>query len=347
MPRALKYDLRELAQLAGAPGSGAPGHDRRTLVSVVVPTRHRPDSLRRAVGSVLAQELPTGVELEVVVGLSDPASAPDVAAAEALAGDRRVRLAAASRPGPAAARNAALRIAGGTVLAFIDDDVVVQPGWLAAGLSALRDGDLVQGRTVPAEKRSRYDHSVQVDPPSWRWETCNLFASREVVERTGDFDEDWNPTGRVGGHWGEDTVWGWRAVRVGARPAFTRDAVVVHEAQARSLSGWLEYLAGVRHLPLLVREAPEARRHLYARYFVNRRHLTVTATTALLGGAAAGAATGNRRLARGALAAAGATYLAGYAVAAADDLIRHRLPRDVVEMGASLYGSIRHRRVVL
>jgi len=96
-------------------------------VSVVIPTRRRPDLVRRAMMSALMQE---GVELEVVVVLDgeDDATKASVAAI----GDRRVRLVVlASSVGGSEARNIGARAATGRYIALLDDDDEWLPGKLA------------------------------------------------------------------------------------------------------------------------------------------------------------------------------------------------------------------------
>jgi len=98
-------------------------------ISVVLPTRDRPQFLVEAVGSVAAQAL-LPAELVVV----DDGSAADAGAAL-----RRVRwpksatirVLPGSRSGPAAARNLGVRSASGNLIAFLDDDDVWHPEKLA------------------------------------------------------------------------------------------------------------------------------------------------------------------------------------------------------------------------
>ena len=97
-------------------------------VTVAVPTARRPDSLRR-----LLAALPAAVAgappVEVLVVDNDPAgSARPVVAASPLP----VRYVLEPEPGSAHARNRALAETATPVLAFLDDDVVPCPGWLAA-----------------------------------------------------------------------------------------------------------------------------------------------------------------------------------------------------------------------
>src|SRR5205807_127501 len=181
----------------------------------------------------------------ILVCLSDPLHQADRRAAARLAeADQRIRIVEAQAPGPAAARNAGIRIARGDRLAFIDDDCVPQPGWLAAGVTALENVDLVQGHTWSAEALSVMPfgyHSVWCDSLSLLWESCNLFVRRSAIERAGPFDEEYNPTRQAHGHWGEDAEWGWRLIRNGARYVFAPDARVAHAVTPRSIHALIEY----------------------------------------------------------------------------------------------------------
>jgi glycosyltransferase involved in cell wall biosynthesis len=103
-------------------------------VSVVIPTRGRPDLVQRAVRSALDQ---TGVALEVVVIVDGP----NRATSEALSGiaDPRLRVVTSAAPaGGAVARNRGVSEASGEWIAFLDDDDEWLPGKLAAQLVAAR-----------------------------------------------------------------------------------------------------------------------------------------------------------------------------------------------------------------
>jgi glycosyltransferase involved in cell wall biosynthesis len=94
------------------------------LVTVVVPTKDRPQLVARAVSSALAQ---TYDNLEVVVvddGSTDPLILPTE-----LASDRRVRvLPLRASQGPARARNIGVQSSHGPLIAFLDDDDCWRPG---------------------------------------------------------------------------------------------------------------------------------------------------------------------------------------------------------------------------
>jgi glycosyltransferase involved in cell wall biosynthesis len=88
------------------------------LVTVVIPTRNRPEMVCRAVRSALGQ---TYLNLEVVVVVDGPDSAT-VAALEAL-GEHRLRIVALSESvGGSEARNTGIRAANGAWVALLDDD---------------------------------------------------------------------------------------------------------------------------------------------------------------------------------------------------------------------------------
>ncbi|MFI7491135.1 glycosyltransferase family 2 protein [Micromonospora echinaurantiaca] len=103
-------------------------------VSVVVPTRDRPELLRAAVRAVLDQDHPGPVEVLVVHDQSEP----DRALADLGRPGRPVRVLRNRRtPGLAGARNTGTLAAAGELIAFCDDDDEWLPGKLRAQVGAL------------------------------------------------------------------------------------------------------------------------------------------------------------------------------------------------------------------
>lgn len=100
-------------------------------VSVVIPSKDRPELVRRAMLTALAQE---GVALEVIV--VDDGSTPPVVAPN---DDPRVRIIRHPQAqGVAAARNRGVAEARGRWVAFLDDDDLWSPRKLAVQLAAMR-----------------------------------------------------------------------------------------------------------------------------------------------------------------------------------------------------------------
>ncbi|MET9407975.1 glycosyltransferase [Streptomyces sp. NPDC002935] len=120
------------------------------VISVVVATRDRPEKLRRCLRSLLRAKYP---EFEIIVVDNAPADG----ATEALVRKDftgRVRYVRESVAGLARAHNVGLARARGSVVAFTDDDTLVDPGWLTALAETFaRDTRIgcVTGLIVPAE----------------------------------------------------------------------------------------------------------------------------------------------------------------------------------------------------
>ncbi len=116
-------------------------------VSVVIPTFKRPDRVRRAVNSVLAQKGYHAL-IEIVVLDNDPqGSARDVVNALASSTRGAIVYGHEPEPGVANARNAALSLAQGKLIVFLDDDEVATEGWLKSLLEvqSQTNADLVFG----------------------------------------------------------------------------------------------------------------------------------------------------------------------------------------------------------
>jgi glycosyltransferase involved in cell wall biosynthesis len=124
-------------------------------ITVVVCTRERPGALARCLDSLLVQQYP-GFRILVV----DNAPVSTATAEVVRAASRRgpVEYLAEPKAGLSFARNAAVHAAPGQILAWIDDDEVADPNWLAEVARALAehpDADVVSGVIVPAELETR------------------------------------------------------------------------------------------------------------------------------------------------------------------------------------------------
>ncbi len=109
------------AFLAGVPG------ELDTPITVIMPTRNRAAFLREALASVLAQRH-QNFELIVIDDGSEDET-PDVLAA---IDDPRLRVVRTAGLGESAARNLGLDIATGEIITFLDDDNLMDAGWLHA-----------------------------------------------------------------------------------------------------------------------------------------------------------------------------------------------------------------------
>jgi glycosyltransferase involved in cell wall biosynthesis len=249
--------------------------------SVIVPARDAESTLRRALDALSRQEFSGSCEVIVV---DDGSRDRTVEVARAAPGPVTVIEQAAS--GPAAARNRGVAAAGSGTLAFCDADCFPTPGWLAAGTAALRSADLVQGRVLPdpTVPLGPFDRTLWVTFEAGLYETANLFVTRETFDQLGGFEE-WLRV-ELGKAMFEDTWFGWRARRAGARTAFAPEALVHHAVFPRGGRDYVAERRRLRYFPAVAQKVPELRRSFfYRRVFLSRR--TAALDAALAGSVAA------------------------------------------------------------
>jgi GT2 family glycosyltransferase len=156
-------------------------------VSVVIPTRHRLESLATCLQRLApgAQTL-DAAQYEVVV--TDDGDTNDTRAllersfpwAKWTAGPRR---------GPASNRNAGVRASRGEWIAFTDDDTLSDRDWLEQLLTASDGVQAVEGRTVcRIGVRSPREHAP-INESGGCWWTSNLAIRRDAFDSIGGFDE--------------------------------------------------------------------------------------------------------------------------------------------------------------
>ncbi len=167
---------------------------RELAVTVALPVRNRPDRLAQSVESVLCQEHPA-FELLIV---DDGSTDRTLEVASSFTSDGRVRVIAQEWAGGPAARNRALGEARGEIIAYLDSDVLMAPGYLEALAAAyagdpdlrwsysarwieLEDGRLSGIQFEPFDRR-RLEQSNYID--------TNVIAHRRGLERElGGWDE--------------------------------------------------------------------------------------------------------------------------------------------------------------
>lgn len=253
------------------------------LASVIVPCRDAAGTLERSLTAILAQELDGPFEVIVADDRSADRSV-EIAAAH------HVRVVSAQAAGPGAARNAAASVATGSILAFTDADCFPRSGWLAAGVSALTDLDLVQGAVGadPEAPLGPFDRTVWATEETGLYETANLFVRRSVFEQIGGFEPWLMPAD--GKELAEDVWLGWRARRAGARTGFRAAARVDHAVFARTAREYVAERRRLVHFPAIVSRVPELRRELlFGGLFLARRTAAFDFALLAIGGAVASA----------------------------------------------------------
>lgn len=184
-------------------------------ISAIVPTRDRPQLLREALASIRALEGPD-LHIEIIVG--DNGAMPQTAEIADAFGARRVE---AKGEGASVARNAALQVASGDYIAFLDDDDRWFTTHLRQHLDTLErrpEIEAVIGQVVSADhKMRRVGEPWPAEPPGEGEELLRrmlsgyfpqigaVVARARVRQDFGTFDEDL--TG------GEDLDWLLRLAR--------------------------------------------------------------------------------------------------------------------------------------
>jgi glucosyl-dolichyl phosphate glucuronosyltransferase len=219
-------------------------------ISTILCTYNRCRSLARALESLACSVLPRTIEWEVLV--VDNNSNDQTKAVVKAFGDQypvRFRYLFESRQGLSQARNSGIRAAKGDIVAFVDDDVTVEPTWLQEVALALKGDQWAGcgGRILPVR---------DFEPPQWLAldGPCSLIGAlcayfdlgdvsgelksppfganmafrRKVFEKYGGFRID---LGHCGGNLmsGEDTEFGRRLMTAGEHLCYVPTAIVYHE----------------------------------------------------------------------------------------------------------------------
>lgn len=167
-------------------------------ISVLIPTKERPQQLEACVKSVLANDHKS---FEVIV--IDQSAEPYTGIR-----DPRLHVHHSAVRGKSAALNAAMERASGQLFAFTDDDCTVPPDWLTRGyehMAARPDVELIFGALlaiphnpslwfIPAFSPTRLEVVSGAANARYRGGAgANMFARRELFERIGGFDNAIGP----------------------------------------------------------------------------------------------------------------------------------------------------------
>lgn len=257
-------------------------------VSVVIPTRGRPELVRRAIRSVFDQDL--GRPLEVIVVFDqteiDPFDDIEPPAGHTLRGVRNARSA-----GLAGARNTGILVAAAEHLAFLDDDDEWYPQKLRLQLKRWErepEAMIVSCGNVLISQGQRHVRTV-----AQRMTYGDFVADRHTAVHTSTFlwrttDLREGPIGLVDENlphaYGEDYDLLLRATELGPLVSQSEPLAVVHWDRPSFFTGkWQAVAAG---LPYLLRKHPSLAEHR-----INCAHMSGQVAFALAG-------LGDRRQAR-------------------------------------------------
>ncbi len=229
--------------------SGISGSLGRTLnISVILCTYNRCRSLSKTLESVFASKLPGSLGWEVlVVDNNSTDQTREVVEDFCRRQPGRFRYLFEAQPGKSFALNTGIREAKGDILAFVDDDVIVEPTWLHCLTAPLEDGEWVGtggrillesgfsppawlGLKEPYNLGGALAHFDLGDKPfglDGAPAGANMAFRKEVFQNFGGFRTDLGPCpgSQIRG---EDTELGRRLLAAGARLRYEPSAVVYH-----------------------------------------------------------------------------------------------------------------------
>lgn len=248
--------------------------------TIVIPTRNRCATLVPLLERVLPEAAAVDAEVLIADNGSTDGTA-DAIARVAAASASRVRRVVEPTPGATRTRNTAARAARGDVLAFIDDDALPHPGWLAGILAPFADPRVacVGGRVhlrfpAPpptwwdgqlADFLSAYDRgSAEIDLATRPWydspRGANMAVRRTAMLGVGGFNLRLGPrAGRPSV--GEESDLSLRLLARGHRVLYAPRPAVDHLIDPARLvpewffrrafwNGWSEAIINLAHRPL-------------------------------------------------------------------------------------------------
>ncbi len=171
-------------------------HANRFPVSVIVPTRDRPESITCLLNALYRQEMSSAQDTEIIVvdDHSHRATSSYIASLCARFGIRYIRHTIPR--GAAAARNTGIRTCRGQWCAFLDDDIILLPRWLdrvheyTTSLNTNLSVVGIEG-AVSAQGDGIWDREVQVHSGG-AFLSCNIVYRKERLKECGLFDTSFN-----------------------------------------------------------------------------------------------------------------------------------------------------------
>lgn len=192
-------------------------------INILIPTYNRPDRLRRCLTSLSKQTYPKNNYEVVIVDDGSPQNLKSVI--EEFNREMDIVYIKKERGGPASARNTGLKHVKGEIVAFTDDDCVIDKNWLYEIEDAFKDNSeamCVKGRTLALEPN---DFSkaceMYIYGSKKSHATNNIAYKRTVFDKIGSFDTRYV-------HAYEDVDLKWRFLKQGFKRVYAESMIVYH-----------------------------------------------------------------------------------------------------------------------
>ena len=230
----------------------------RLLVSIVVPTRGRPELLNRCLASLVLQSFDSE-SFEIIIVDDDPGFETESVVTRwsdhTLGTGPQITYIPSPGPhGPAAARNHGWRVARAEIVAFTDDDTIARADWLRNGLQAFDDDEVaaVRGRIVMPLDDIPTDYEMDAkNLETAEFVTANCFCRRRILEEIGGFDE------RFRFAWREDSDLHFALLTRNDHIAYEPTAVMTHPIRPAHWGVSLSQVKKVQYDALLYKKHPQ------------------------------------------------------------------------------------------
>jgi len=222
-------------------------------ISIIICTYNRCESLRKLLDDLKSLRVPENTSYEILI-VDNNSRDETKATVEAVSQDKLgiFKYIYEPRQGKSFALNTGLNAASGEIVAFTDDDVEIDTGWLAEIKRAFEQHDCmgIGGRILPVwqsevpwwhEEHGPYglmDAIVKLDfgeepcelkTPAWG---ANMAFRRTAFDKYGQFREDLgpNPDNLIRG---EDSEFWWRVIRGGEKLIYSPNVLVYHPVEEK------------------------------------------------------------------------------------------------------------------
>lgn len=224
-------------------------------ISVILSTCNRNDLALDCIDSILRDNFS---DFEVLIVDQSPAAELEAQLRARYPGETRLTYLTLDQQALSAARNKGIQHARGRIFVFVDDDAVVEPGWLKAYQDAF-----TTFQPAPGVVAGRLDPLWETELPTWYPRErmfllglyhcgdklmlmpeldlpvgANFASRREVVEHIGLFDErtGYSYTRRASMIGGEDSLFSLKAKKAGYALCYQPSARVKHRIAANKLT---------------------------------------------------------------------------------------------------------------
>jgi glycosyltransferase involved in cell wall biosynthesis len=213
-------------------------------ISVIIPTYNRSESLRKTLQSLEVISVSSEITWELIIVDNNSADQTKKVIQETRQKQNLpLRYIFEAKQGVSHARNAGIEAANGEILAFTDDDCIVDRDWLLLLHQEFSADAALYGVGGRVELYDSRDKTVTIRPFRERIAFngidqlfyliagCNMAFRREVFDIVGRFDPDFSGTG---GLVADDTDFIYRVFRHGFKIVYSPEVLIYHNHGRRT-----------------------------------------------------------------------------------------------------------------